>query len=702
MTTYYSQKNGSWSDMTVWNDAAGGGGAAPANLVAMDGCNITIQANHAVLCDSDMSGFTGLLTVTITSHATDPGMLYWKNGTSGYLKVRTGYNIVGTNAAAKGRLLAKSDGVWGNTGVLAFANKAVILLEGTSILDATYLDCRFYCYEPTTKYVETYKTAYTCTTQTTDIALDTDIITFTGAPPAQGTAVCVRSSGTLPTPLRNDVIYYVRTVSGNTCKLATLNADANIVDITATGAGTLTMYDGHTNLATATMNVIQNVSAETGWTADAGHDAVVLCNWGPQAYDQQRLTLDTINAGTIVLSGNVDSVQYPLARIYLSSRNISIRSSGTTAAQAIVSAPVNGVFGCEIRNTGGSGTTFYGYAINAGSPNTITGVISGCSRGVVGGITGYYNTVSGFIIGCKTAFDGANSSLCSAEIAGCENSFSGMYNLSMSGIIFGVSNAFTTVIGAIISGSILGLNNVFSSSRYFKLKNCIINSNNHLGTCDTTFFLGGVTLGNVDVFTFDYGDKAYCRNIKNPYSLVYNTRNSILPKFGRITFENVNGVDGVMLIADVRGDIIKTLCDGTGDAPSVDPDGNSDTYCLEASNIQSNIGVYYDFDGLQIIEEQRIWLDAGPHTVTYKLQTTYAGITAGNLKLTCWYIGTDGVLTEVTNAPAIAQRADDTDWSQELKVTFTQSVEGWATFSIDLMEYESGNEVYVWPTPTVT
>jgi len=104
---------------------------------------------------------------------------------------------------------------------------------------------------------------------------------------------------------------------------------------------------------------------------------------------------------------------------------------------------------------------------------------------------------------------------------------------------------------------------------------------------------------------------------------------------------------------------------------------------------------------LIILNQHRIWMTAIAHTVTYKVQTTYAGISAGNLKLTARYWNA-GVLTEVTNEPAINQRTGPTDWTQTLTVTFTPTQADWVDFKIELMEYEAGNEVYIWPTPVIS
>ena len=596
MATATSTGSGSWSD-AIWSGGSGAGGA-PA-----DGDDVVIAAGHNVLMNADLSSWTGLTTLTIASHATTPGMLYFKDGTDGHLKFRTGtnYGILGNNdGVTLGRLLANHDGSWpaGDTDdPLTFANKAIIQLDGTSRIMGTYLEIKLFCTQPTNTFVETYGAAYTCTDQSTDINTTTGIITFTGAPPSEGTPVMIKSSGTLPTGWTNTDVYYVRTVSGNTCKLALQNADANIVIPSATGSGTLTMYSGHTNTSTATMNVVQDVTADTPWVTTDGHDYVCLddCN-EPENYDQQRTQLTTINAGTIVLSANVDSAQYPLARIFLVSRNVSIRFTGNTNVN-ILDAVHNSILQCEIRATAGTGTTFYGYGLNASYSNTVSGTISGCNSGL---IASYSNTISGTISGCSYI-------------------------------------------------SRKSINNVLRNN------------------------------ADIGVQTVIYGiNTAYEHN--------------------RLKCENLNRVDGTHKIYDNYGDVLKTACDGTGDAPSVDPDSGSG-YCLEASNIQQNC---VDVNSaLRIIEDVRIWLAAGTHTLAYKVQTTYT--TSVDLVLTIDYIGTDGVITRATKSAAVATRNNDADWTKTITSdSFTTTEDGWITVSLDLVEYEANDEVYVWPKPTIT
>jgi hypothetical protein len=198
-------------------------------------------------------------------------------------------------------------------------------------------------------------------------------------------------------------------------------------------------------------------------------------------------------------------------------------------------------------------------------------------------------------------------------------------------------------------------------------------------------------------FAFPFG----LATVKSGASVTYtfSVRNTV-GCVGRVSAEDYDRTGNAYKVQDAFGDIIKTACDGTGDAPSVDPDAGAG-YCVEASNIQSNLTT---LNPLVIIPNHRIWMTAAAHTVTYKVQTTYAGISAGGLTLRCSYISTTSPVarTITTNAPAIAQRANDADWTQTLAVTFTPTAAGWVDFSIELTEYESGNEVYIWPTPVIT
>lgn len=444
---------GVWSEATTW-----AGGVAPADNDA-----VVIAAGDTVTFDADMSGYaTGIAGITITSHATTPGMLRCKYSDAGtyYLKLKTGTTIAGTNLAAKGRLLANSDGVWGNTGALPFDRKFIIDLGATGKIDALYLDIALYCTQPSNLYVSTYGTKYTCTANAA-----TDMLTCSGAHGwPETTPVMVKSSGTLPAPLVADTVYYVSAPSGADLKLAPVSG-GTAIDLTDAGTGTIEVYDGHQSTSTDTMNVLSDVTGDAGWVTTDGHDAVVLVDaHAPDVYDQQRLALTTINAATLQLSANIDSVQYPGARIYLMSRNISIRSTCTTAVNIVDygAGTHGGVYQCEIRSTAGTGTTFYGAGVSGGAGHIISGTVSGCSSGVY---SGSLHVISGCIVACSSAlatpFFGTGTTV-SGKISGCNYGVVSGVGVEVSGEITGCTYAIADAVssfgvrGCLLSGAVAG------------------------------------------------------------------------------------------------------------------------------------------------------------------------------------------------------------------------------------------------------
>ena len=389
----------------LWSATATWGGTVP-----VDGDSVTINTAVTVTMDVDQSAFTGLQGVTITGGAT-PGMLVF-TGASGHLKIASGYNIVGTFSTNNGRLLANSDGVWGHTTALSNTYKAVIDLQGTSILDATHLDINLYCTQPSHLYARTYKALYTMSS----VSTSTGVFTMGSAPGwSAGTAVMITSSGTIPTGFSADTLYWVLSPSGSTLSLAPVSGGTAIVP-TDQGSGTVQLFDGITNTSSGACNVLDDVSSDAPWTTTAGFNSVVLVSAGPDAYNQQRATLSTIASGVITLGANVGAAQRPGARIYLSSRNVTIQSTATSSSQAIVSTATGCVFQCEIRNSSGSGTTFYGYGLNSSNNSTISGTISGCTIGLN---SSNNNTISGTISGCNYGLYSSNNSTISGIISGC-------------------------------------------------------------------------------------------------------------------------------------------------------------------------------------------------------------------------------------------------------------------------------------------
>jgi hypothetical protein len=700
----------------------------------MEDSLFVIQPTHVIDLDIDCIGLswaTGFQTITIEGAASGvPGTLRVDSMTlvAGQYSIvmKTGYNIVGTNTTVRGRILSNSDGVWANTGALAFDRKFVISLLGTAKIDALYLDLWLFDKEPTTNLsVRTYGQIFAeCA-----VSAGSDTLTYTGiaaalpnttlvcvsagsgALPAElsagtdywvvsasgntiklsassggsaidlsaggpinvhcgfyanwgvsgntltktthslanSTAVMVKSTGTLPTPLAINTMYYVVSAAAGAISLA-LTSGGTALTLGGSPSGTLDVYAGSTGAApgiggtnpyTSTMvNVWDDVSSEAEWITTTNHNRIVLADAGPSDYDQQRLTLSIKVATALTLSAAVDSVQYPNALVVLSSRNISIRSAGTSSSQAIVDYGASTFTGntlrCEIVNTYGTGTSFFGYGVNYGTSHSISGTITGCNYGVYYGVS---HTISGTIFGCSIGVYYGVSHTISGTISGCSY-----------GVYYGASHVF--------SGTITGCGNVIRMPVFCKI---------------------------IDAISISTSPAIYDRNITG--------------SSGRISYEGAGGTLNAHKIIDMMGDIIKTACDGAGGAPSVDPNAGNDN-CIECSSIQSNIAN----PGMEIFSH-RIWATASASkTYTYKMQTTYVDlVTAGRIILTAGYLNNAASLTHgtVTTNVGPATRTNNADWAKTMAVTVNPARTGWLTITLNLKYYESGKNLYIWPNPTI-
>jgi hypothetical protein len=247
---------------------------------------------------------------------------------------------------------------------------------------------------------------------------------------------------------------------------------------------------------------------------------------------------------------------------------------------------------------------------------------------------------------------------------------------TVSGSVFGCTYGLYSGTGHTVSGSVFGCSNGLRDGTGHTVSGSVYNN-----AADFRYPLTATMLsGSQSTFVF-----ASQNTVGTP---------------GRIPCENFNGVAGAHKTFDAFGDVIKTACDGASGAPSAGPSG-AEGDCIEVSNIQSNCDTV---NYLSIIPRHRLWLTAGSHTITYSVQSSFTVIPAGRLKLVINYISAVSPLvnTNVSDSPEISQRASDTDWAQTLSATFTAAADGWVDCKIDLMHYESGAVVYVWPTPTVS
>ena len=667
MADITSTQTGLWSAGGTWV-----GGSAPA-----DGDKAIIAAGHEVQVDVDQSAWTGMLGMSVAGGAT-PGMVFWKDGQSGTLKLRTGADIVGTFSTNNGRILANSDGSWATTTNLVSTTDAIIMLEGTATLDCDTLDVRMRCANPTNQRVRTYGTKYDFDGATAvDPANDTIDLGVT--PPAANTKVMVYSdAGTLPTGLLADTMYYVRSVSGNTCKLATWSNDDSIVDITVDGSGTCTLYTGYAS-GSATVNVLDDVTADLWATSDA----VVLADVTPGTYDQQRLTLSTINAGTIVLSAVVDSTQNPGSSIWLSTRNCSILHSTTSSSQNIIEDGADCIFG-EIRATAGTGTTFYAYGISSGSGHTAT-TITGCGSGIYYG-SGHTTTT---ITGCSYGIS-SGSGHTTTTITGCST-----------GINYGSGHTTTTITGC-SSGISSGSGHTATT-----ITGCSYGI--YLGSGHTATTIAGCSYG------ICYGSYNFVRNLSgnstdlNETGSVY-SRDGIIPATPSISDVNTlgamsklfsdhhAGVFDAYRIFQCMGNTTKVTA-GEG-SPTPDQRSGGCTENIELSNLQSNLsddpkGLWaWDTDAV------KIWATAdAAKTYRFYIQSTFALTAAAELVLRAEYLDDagDAGMATIDSDETITARSGITDWSQYIEVSVTPARTGWIFFDIKLYKYDSGGQVFIDP-----
>jgi hypothetical protein len=702
MANKYAVASGLWSATSTWSDSDGGAAGA---AVPADNDAVYICTNVAVQMDTDLSAYTGLQNITIRGHATTPAMLYFKDGTSGYLKIRTGYNIVGSSGAAKGRLLANSDGVWGHTTNLAFTDKAVIDLGATSLINAQYLDIALYCYQPTTKYVRTYGVRHTVTADA-----NTNTLTKASHGLANTTPVMIMSSGAIPAPLEADVVFYVVNTATNTFQLA-IASGGTAIDLTDAGSGTIEVYTGAANGANP-VNVFEDISAETGWTNATGHNRACVVSGGPfnYTYDQQRLTLSTLSASTITLSAVLDSLQYPGARIVLASRNVSIRSSCTTSVNVVnysSSQSSGGVFQCELVATAGTGTTCYGSGLAGGTGHIVSGVIMGFSNGtytgtstVVSGIIvactyaisyPYNITVSGTVMGCSNGLNGCSKGLMSGTAFGCQVAVNGSATSEISGTLvgncYGVSGGNQNTISGTIKGCLLGLYSGTSQTLTGTIKLC-----NQVAIDRTDVVVTGVVgPGNASDFGFMsiYGGINLLVRIRSvatlPASPTYLYRNQLFDTGydQGVFFENDGLQLGAARAVKLMGDIIKntTIVRAGGAASSLEviPQSNCSTNAplkicewteLDVAASAQNRGVYIKGEG---------W-------------SSYPS--AAELYFEAEYVSNDTTFTTTTIA-STAVISDNTTWTYFSCAEFTPAVVSHVHYRIWLKKYGSSCKVYV-------
>lgn len=419
MAIKYAVANGNWSSTSTWSNTDGGspGAAVPAN-----NDSAIICSGVTVTFDVDQSAFANGIAGLIIRGGVTPGMLRFKYDADGtyYLKIKDATTISGTTDTNRGRLLANGTGVWGDSTVLPLGRKVVIELIGPDanykFIDAVDLDIALYCSEPSIPYATLYKNKYTIS----NIDINTSIITTNSNHGwSDYTRVALASSGSMPEPILQGENFYSKNCSGDTLKIKWLENNYPLT-FDSSGTGTIEIYDGITS-GTTTLNTLEDISSDPHWSTTTNCNSVLIVNrlynynysWTP---DIQGSTISSIGTNQITINNAIDSDQYPAARIYLLSRNISILYTSLNYCPGLInygSATHGGIFQCEIRATLADYVSFSfpAAAIERGVGHVIGGCISGFNTAIE---YASVNLISGVIAGCGYGIYASFSTLLTA------------------------------------------------------------------------------------------------------------------------------------------------------------------------------------------------------------------------------------------------------------------------------------------------
>lgn len=733
MATVTADTSGLWSTNGTWDTDS-----PPAN-----GDTVVINAGVAVQvdsgCDHDNDSIV-LAGITITSSATTPGRIYWKDdAVNGTGNIACSGDIAGTDAANYGQLVATADGTLADTDPLSYTYSAIIQMSSTGSVDCTYLDVNMLPDEPTNFYVTPYLSgSQQDFNAATAVSVANDTIEIEDHGLSDGDKIGFYAAGnTLPTPLVEGRYYYVRAStddgaggSADTFKVAEKNTADSIIDITAVGSGTCSIYEGADT--SNPVPVLEDVTSDN-WT---NGDTIVLVDVQAGDYDQQHnIKADTIASGQITLSTAPDAAQNPGARINLSTMNCSILHSSTSGSQNIVENGSDNRFG-EIRasNAACVGTTFYCYGIDSGSNHTAT-TISGCSYGINSGSGHTVTTISGCNRGI---YYGSNHTV--TTISGCSYGIEAGFGhtvIMISGCSYGIHNGSGHT-ATTINGCNIGINNYCYSHTVTTISLCIYGI--RYGYDHTVTTISGCTYG------MRYGYSHTVTTIRGcSYGIYSGSGNRVSNLSGNITdidetyfvyasggiipavpdndslnqdgevsqiwSEHHQGVYGAQASFQSFG-YTSVVDAGDGDPIPAQRSGGSTTLiCID--NLQSNLsgaGGSGSADNKVIAwlpRSVRVWATAS-ESKTYKfyVQSTFAITAAADLVLRATYhdsgSDTEWTTVESSDANPATVRSGLTDWDDYVEVTVNPSRTGWITFDIELRAYDSDGEVYIDPLMVIS
>lgn len=457
MTTITSVTSGPWSDPLTWDSG----------YVPTVGDDVVISAGHSVRMDVDYSPGAGIARLIISGSDTgDPGMLYCCNGSSGYLKMTStiwdGEGLFrGTAHAHKGRLLINSDGVWGNTGPLAYQYRAFFeFCSSQAYIREDNLEIQMYCDAPPVRYLRAYGEKYPF-----DPAIDCDpelgTIDLHVAPPPVGEIVTfVAASGQLPAGIEEEVLYRVRSVDGTKItftwqSLDYLGESASPIRPRALSAANCFMLT-KIPAGSAHLNTLEDVSADPWWEVGAlGGVVVTQC---PPFWPYSWITdLAEVSSSAVDISAPLTRDFQGGARIWLSWRNIMLIASppGGVITQNNTPAANPGVRVYD----GGFWGRAIGYETKGAGPRVGDGAVI---NGICVGLAAAVSTVSS---GAPSPVDGVPFAgvVVNADLVGCYSALGstnpGSAYATVNGTVAGCSSLGLSSVAVTFNGDVLGGDN---------------------------------------------------------------------------------------------------------------------------------------------------------------------------------------------------------------------------------------------------
>jgi hypothetical protein len=430
---------------------------------------------------------------------------------------------------------------------------------------------------------------------------------------------------------------------------------------------------------TSVVNTLTDVTSDPQWSTVVGHNRVALTNvrshYAAQSFDTQISTIVDIKPKKIKISNNIDSNQHPLTLLVLTSRNVSVRSYGTTTSSRIfdyaLSMTEGGVFKCEITNmnTFSSVVNALNYAIFQGREH----IISGCISAV------YYGT-----------YQSVNVTFSGVVIAAYQVAQEGS-GLRIGGLCAGLNSVMSSARGVNITARMFGCYYILHDSH-------TVNVGGHFVGCQQSAIFQGTNINITGKLYSMYAFHRYDLRGRGAHTIVrrgavvpipsnfYDRNSNIVAQISEcaakngLYYESYNNIPGSVIANLAFGDIIKnTSVLRTGGGPYT-------LECVPLSLCSSShsfpLFTWREEDVAAISQRRSVFIRGEGWTVFP---------TAAQLFIEAEYASTPQTTTIVTTAVL----TDNTTWVEFVLPDFTPAIDSYVTYKAHLETYEAGCKIYV-------